>query len=483
LSTLVQDTGEIGSITTSFGPIVVSAARFLADQSTLDKIVGGFDVSDTAGNVAANLLALNADPGVDAITADIGDGTLSGAGVNAPNFSETGWGTNLTVSEALLTYAGAFTQGSGSTLSISSADTLSLTGTASLSGTTSGLGTLALGGSATIDKGGTISVSDWSISGAGADVKLDKNLSYAGSFSEGADDTFMLSGGHLLLSGAATFAGGTVEGSNFLYTEGTTTVSGLTIGGTVEWENTSAVNQSGGNVTLGDNIAADEAILYNTPKATYDIIDDSGIGLGASTASYIHNGGLLEKTGGTETSTIAPSVTNTGTIKVAAATLDLQGAVTGKGSDEISGASTLQFDANVAADQTVDFSGVGGEVALHKPGEFAGQISGFDTTNAGSKDKIEVAEHWVFTGFKENAGSTTLGFKNNAGSTISHTLIGNYSGTFTPHTQANGSTVITYTGAPGLDSLLHPAGGAAATGAQADSASPRQAGARAATGA
>ena len=55
LSTLVQDTGEIGSITTSYGPIVVSAATFLADQSTLDKIVGGFDVSDAAANLVAEL--------------------------------------------------------------------------------------------------------------------------------------------------------------------------------------------------------------------------------------------------------------------------------------------------------------------------------------------------------------------------------------------------------------------------------------------
>ena len=232
-----------------------------------------------------------------AITADIGDATLSGgAGVNAPNFSESGWGTSLTVSEALA-YAGAFSQGAGSTLSISSGDTLSLTGTASLSGTTSGAGTLALrGGSATIDKGATISVSNWSISGAGTDVTLDENLSYAGSFSEGAGDTFVLSGGHLLLSGAATFAGGTVDGSNFLYTEGTTTVSGLTIGGTVEWENTKSVNESGGTVTIGD-ASGDEAILYNTSKATYDIPDDSGIGLGASTASYINNAGLLREDG------------------------------------------------------------------------------------------------------------------------------------------------------------------------------------------
>ena len=74
--------------------------------------------------------------------------------------------------------------------------TLSLTGTASLSGATSGAGTLALaGGSATIDSGATISVSQWSISGAGTDVTLDESLSYAGSFSEGAGDTFVLSGG------------------------------------------------------------------------------------------------------------------------------------------------------------------------------------------------------------------------------------------------------------------------------------------------
>ena len=67
LSTLVQDTGEIASITVSDGPIAVSAATFLADQSALDKIVGGFDVSDTAANVVADLDQLN-DPNISAIT-------------------------------------------------------------------------------------------------------------------------------------------------------------------------------------------------------------------------------------------------------------------------------------------------------------------------------------------------------------------------------------------------------------------------------
>ncbi len=102
LSTLVQDTGEIGSITASYGPIVVSAATFRADQSTLDKIMEGFDVSGGVADLVAHLTTLNANSHVDAITADIGDATLSGGvGVNAPHFSESGWGTSLTVSETL----------------------------------------------------------------------------------------------------------------------------------------------------------------------------------------------------------------------------------------------------------------------------------------------------------------------------------------------------------------------------------------------
>jgi hypothetical protein len=122
LSTLVQDTGEIRSITTSNGPIVVSAATFLADQPTLDKIAGGvdgFDVSDDAANLVADLPTINADSGVDAVMVDIGDATLSGGGgVNAPNFSESGWGTSLTLDENL-DYAGLFSEDAGATFMLS----------------------------------------------------------------------------------------------------------------------------------------------------------------------------------------------------------------------------------------------------------------------------------------------------------------------------------------------------------------------------
>ena len=103
-------------------------------------------------------------------------------------------------------------------------------------------------------------------------------------------------------------------------------------------------------------------------------------------------------------STIVPNVTNNGTIEVTSGTLDFTGKILGTGSDTISGVSTLQLDAEVSAGQTVDFTGSGGELALHAPAAFAGSISGFDTAGAGSNDTIEVAAPWVFTGFTENAG-------------------------------------------------------------------------------
>jgi hypothetical protein len=78
LSTLVADTGEIASITASKGQVAVSVATFLADQSTLDKMAGGFTISDTAGDVAQHFDALNADANVTSIgLTDGGVPTLS----------------------------------------------------------------------------------------------------------------------------------------------------------------------------------------------------------------------------------------------------------------------------------------------------------------------------------------------------------------------------------------------------------------------
>ena len=124
----------------------------------------------------------------------------------------------------------------------------------------------------------------------------------------------VLNGEQSSIDAATTNLGGTIDGSGLLETEGATTISsGLMTSGTVEWENTGTVAQSVGTVFIGDS-NGDSVILDNV--GTYDITDDSGISDGSSTTSNIENAGLFEKTGGTGTSVIAPSVTNDGTIIV-----------------------------------------------------------------------------------------------------------------------------------------------------------------------
>jgi hypothetical protein len=87
LSTLVAETSNIASITVSgSSSVAVSVATFLADQSTLDKIVGGFDISDSAADVANSLNALNADLNVSSIVlTDEGVPTLSVSLAEAEN--------------------------------------------------------------------------------------------------------------------------------------------------------------------------------------------------------------------------------------------------------------------------------------------------------------------------------------------------------------------------------------------------------------
>ena len=258
-------------------------------------------------------------------------------------------------------------------------------------------------------------------------MTLDENLTYTGSFSEAANDTFVLSGGNLLLNGADTFSGGTVDGSKLLETEGTTTVSGLTIGGTAEWENTKTVTQSGGTVTIGD-ASGDKAFLDNTAKATYDIAGAGAIARGSSTTSYIDERRPHREDGrdGHERDhAVRDQHRNARSCRRDAR---FQGGDIRDGKGHQSrGLRRWSSTATVAAGQTASFTGSGGELALHDPSGFAGVISGFDTAGAGSNDTIEVAGPWVFTGFTENAGGTqgTLGFANGA-STLSLTLLGDY---------------------------------------------------------
>ncbi|WP_294541429.1 M10 family metallopeptidase C-terminal domain-containing protein [uncultured Rhodoblastus sp.] len=63
IGALNSDAGHINAVTSTSGPIAVNVATFLADRTILDKVVGGFVVSDTGANIVAQIGALTSDAG------------------------------------------------------------------------------------------------------------------------------------------------------------------------------------------------------------------------------------------------------------------------------------------------------------------------------------------------------------------------------------------------------------------------------------
>ena len=125
------------------------------------------------------------------------------------------------------------------------------------------------------------------------------------------------------------------------------------------------------------------------------------------TSSSVTNHGLLEGTGGTGTGVVTSKVINTGTIEASSGTLEVKGAVTGKGTDTISGAATLEFGAGVSSaktlgDQDIGFHG-GGTLHLLKPTSFYGEISDF-----GAGDTVELLGSWAFSRISHAGDVTTL---------------------------------------------------------------------------
>ena len=213
------------------------------------------------------------------------------------------------------------------------------------------------------------------------------------------------------------------------------------------WTISGVVNDNGvvndsGLVTLGGESTAGKLTIGSS--GTWDFVNDSGLLLGPATGSTIANSGLFEKTGGTNTSAVAPAIANKGTIQVASGGFDIQGAVSGAGSDVIAGAATLEFDGGVAGGQTASFTGSGGTLELLNPGAFAGKISGFDTV--GSNDVLLIGGPWTYAGFSENSAHTagTMTFSNGS-ATARLTLLGDYAASSVHHTtNAGGMTVVTY---------------------------------------
>jgi hypothetical protein len=235
--------------------------------------------------------------------------------------------------------------------------------------------------------GASIGASAWTISGATTQVTLAEALSYGGSFADAAL-LVLTGGGKLVLNGSADFVAAVVDGTGTIDTTGTTSIAGLAVGGSVEFGNLGTLTESGGGFTLGD-ASGGVALLDN--GGTWLLADDDGIALGGTSSSSVFNKGLIEKTGGTGASLIAPLVINDGVVEATSGTLEFSELVQGTGTGLIGSAGTLQFDAAVATTQTVTFGATTGTLVLDEAiglgQRFAGTIAGF-----GGSDQIDLRQ-------------------------------------------------------------------------------------------
>jgi hypothetical protein len=193
-------------------------------------------------------------------------------------------------------------------------------------------GTMTLAGSlnGTTVNAGTFAWTGGGISGSGG-FNNQGNLAWSG----GTLTNTLVNQGNL------NWSGGTVNG--ILINSGAMTVSGtgtmaidnvgvLTNHGTITQTGTAQVQFNSSNFTYPQLTG----ILNNAPDGTYNLTGDGGLQSGTlytSSGSYpfgsgvINNSGLFEKTGGTGTSIIAPSIAfnNTGTVEVDSGTMAFNG--------------------------------------------------------------------------------------------------------------------------------------------------------------
>jgi hypothetical protein len=332
------------------------------------------------------------------------------------------------------TFGGTLTQAAGTTLAVDAGDTLTLTGASTFAGTLSGAGTVSMaGGTEAIDAGAALSISHWSL--IGGTTTIAENLTYKGAFTEAAGAVLTLTAGDKLTLAGATTLSGLVHGASRLKVS-TATASGFTIGGTVIFEDSAAVNQTGA-VTVGDKTTS-AATLTIDAGATWTIAGGGGIMRGSATKSVINeNGTLTNSEAGV--SVVGVRVVDTGSMVAAVGVLDFTAGLSGAGAMSVDSGATLEADQTVAATLSMTFNGGNAILALKAPSGFAATINGFAAT-----DTIDLLGKKA-TSVTLN-GSDQLVITNGAKAVATLQLAGTYTGdTFNVVSDGAGGANITVT--------------------------------------
>jgi hypothetical protein len=221
-------------------------------------------------------------------------------------------------------------------LTIVGAATLELDGGSTLfGGNVVGLGTLRMEmGSYVLDPGISVSVATWTLADLSdtdvADIVLGDDLTYGGTFLDGFNGNFDLSGFDLTLSGSNSVLDGVAYGPGSIIVTGSASAGdGFVVAGQVVFEDAGAITQDG-DIKLGLEEGDTAQLLIDAGKEyllqTADILDGSNTGAGGITS--VNNKGTFEasSTDG-DPVIIDPSFLTTGTLTVDADTvLGLEGA-------------------------------------------------------------------------------------------------------------------------------------------------------------
>ena len=243
---------------------------------------------------------------------------------NAGRLEKTG-GTVASTIDATVTNTGSIVAASG---------TMAFFGGGSFGGSISGAGTLAFsGGTSTLTA--TTTTANFLVNVGTLAIKTNETVTGSFSGTGSATEVTLASGETLKLTGAASFDtvnayGPTISGPGTLSTTGPTTLAtqgaayvDLYIGNKATWTNSGSAT-IGGQIDFGMT-PADHASFVNQAGGVFNLIDDFASFdpyTSYDTATFT-NAGLLEKTGGTATSVISPTLTNTGTVLVNTGTLSL----------------------------------------------------------------------------------------------------------------------------------------------------------------
>lgn len=428
---------------TTFGVLNLAHSLTLTGDSELAEEPGNHTTLNVGGNTLTNAGALTVDaPGAGDVIGVKSDG-LGGAIVNQGTIVQQGAGQlQLTASVPIHNQAGA-TYDLASDGSITEGGSVSVLTNAGTMAKTGGTGTSViyvafsnLGGTLAADSGilqlhtadtlgastgGTFNAAKGAVLDlTGGGNALSTNV-FSGNYTGSGQGTVLIGGGAFIVgAGGVTFdfppgllqwgtgpnlpnhiseinlQGNTLTNTGSLTLsnpagdsdelDGLGGASGTILGGTLI-NRGMIVQQGDGDLGLADGVQ-----MENQAGATYDFVSDGGI-FESGGGGVLSNAGTLEKTGGTDTSSVAVTFTNTGVVQVQSGTLRLLGGLPLNGAAALTGtaAAMLSVQGDVLGNTT--------NAALFDPLEtvllFGPGASSPQLLEVMSQDKGDVASGFV----------------------------------------------------------------------------------------